>query len=371
MAAGETASARAPSIQERDGCSSSAPEPTPDLERFTEPVGILPNMGTSDVGGYKKQDGTVVRPHTRSSQQGAAPDESASPNAAKAAAAAQGLGASNDGDKGYLGVHGGLPPDRESIAFWKASKWASKHDMADPVGPVRMEDGRHAVAIYELDSSEDPRGDTADLFTGLGTFAVMGDSGPSRKRFIPLGDEKFGGERTDWWKHRRSDDIQEGLPWMIREMRGEPNDEDDDWSEETPTWDEMNEAALAYRERTGDYAFPLYLHNRGQDFQMGIGQPAEGAADPYLPGEPSGFAFLSRKQAESMDNEPTIEQAYGWMKYAADVRNDWAAGSPTEGLVAYFDDDTGTDGPDDLIGTNSCKNDELDEAMRDTMSSFY
>ena len=50
-------------------------------------VGILTNMGTSDVGGYKKRDGTVVRPHIRSSKQGASPDESASPNAAKAAAA--------------------------------------------------------------------------------------------------------------------------------------------------------------------------------------------------------------------------------------------------------------------------------------------
>ena len=334
-------------------------------------LGILPNMTTSDVGGYKKKDGTSVRPHTRSNPPGSAPDESASPDAAKAAAAAaaQDLGASNDDDKGYLGVPGGLPPDRKSIAFWKSSQWASKHDMADPIGPVRMQDGRHAVAIYELDASEDPRGDPDDVFTGLGTFAVMGDSEQSRSKWIPLGDEKFGGARDDWWTEKRGDDIQEGMPWMISEMRGEPHGEDD-WSEESPTWDEMNAAALAYRERTGDYAFPLYVHNRGQDLQLGIAQPAVGAQDPYLPGEPSGFAFLSRKQAESMDNEPTIEQAYGWMQYAVDVRNEWAAGSPTEGLVAYFHDDPYTDGPDDVIGTGICKNDELDESMRDTMASY-
>ena len=339
-------------------------------------------MGRHHVKEHTRGDGTVVTAHERTSSRAATGQDTASADAAKAAAAAaaaaaaehaDGSGGGDDPPENYLGVRGGLPPDRESFAFWKASKWASQNEIAHPVGPVRLEDGRHAVAIYELDSSQDPRDDTGDLFTGLGTFAVMGDSEHSRSKFVPFGDEKFDDNRVDWWRHKRADDIQEAMPWMLREMREGPqstDEYDDMWSEEEPSWDDMNGAALAYHQRTGDFAFPLYVQNRGQDLQMRIAQPAEGAAAPFLPGEPSGFAFLSRKQAESMDNEPTVEQAYGWMQHAVDVRNDWAAGSPTEGLVAYFDDDTGTDGPDDVIGTNTCKNDELDEAMRDTMASY-
>ena len=46
-----------------------------------------------------------------------------------------------------------------------------------------------------------------------------------------------------------------------------------------------------------------------------------------------------------------------------------AAGSPTEGIVAYFDTDTATDDPDDVIGTGIVKHDELEDATRDTMAS--
>ena len=317
-------------------------------------------------------DGTKVRAHTSTSPGRSAAGQDPSSAAAAQAAAAQ-AATSNGGSvppENFLGVRGALPPDRGAIGFWKASKWATQNAGAEPVGPVRLEDGRHVVGIYDVNPSDNPREDVYDPMVSIGTFAVMGDSEPGRKRWIPIGDEHLDEGRVDWWAHRRTDDIEEALPWMLREMRGDPETDDDNVFPYTPAWDEMNEAAVAYHRRTGDFAFPLHVHRFGDDMYIEIAMPVENTDFPTAAGEPTGFAFLTREQAEAVKPDATMTDAYEWIKNSADIRNLWGAGLPIEGIVACFDDNHETDEPDEVFGTGYCGNDQLDAAIRDTMSAY-
>ena len=229
-------------------------------------------------------------------------------------------------------------PDKSTVGCRKAARWrAQNRGPMNITGPLGMADGRHAVCMADRDGGEpSPREARDDPSVSLGTFAVIGDFNAS------MGDADVSAGRQDWWAPHREDDTRDGLPWMLSQMRGVSPDAVE--AGELPTWDDMNNTALAYHVRTEDYAFPLYL-DLGANEQMVLCKP-ELDAERYLD-EPVGFAFVSKEEAERA-GAGDVDALHERMDYAARVLNDHLAGHPTRITAAFFDDDQDTDEPSEV-----------------------
>ena len=324
-------------------------------------------MAKHRVKTYFRRDGTKVQAHESTSPgtSGSGQNGVSADDVKKAAALAAAADNHSLSSEDYLGIPGALPPNRNSVGARKASEYASG-ERGDVIGPVRLEDGRHAIGVFEH-GMPNPRTETDDLTVGIGEFAVMGDRQRSQRGRSRLTDEASA-EHRFFQLGSPEDDIETALPAMLREMHGEPpNPELDGWPGETPTDDEMNEAALAFRKRTGDFAFPLYVDESDNTTDINLANPEE--SDPP-PGEPAGFAFLSREQARVCTSDRSMGAAFDSMSYAAQIRNDWAAGTAVTGTVLSFDDDDTTEQPDNAFGIGFHTNDELGDVLCSEMSAY-
>lgn len=251
-------------------------------------------------------------------------------------------------------------PDPSTIGCRHAASWRAQNRSSMIVSSVLgMDDGRHAVCL--ADSTNDdpsPRDARDDPGVSLGTFAVMGYYNAS------MGDSDVSGGRDDWWVERREDDTSESLPWMLRQMRGVG--EDAAGPVDLPTWDDMNNVALAYHVGTGNYAFPLYL-DLGANEQMILCKPELGA-ERYLD-EPVGFAFVSKEEAESLGAND-IDAVYDRIDYAARALNDHLGGRPTRITAAFFDDSQETDEPAEVCHSEHFTWEEISENFTDLVDEM-
>lgn len=260
-------------------------------------------------------------------------------------------------------------PDKQAPSYWQARNYLARADYAEfSLGPLRRDDGTHFVVFSESDIGYSPRDDVDDLFHGLGTLAVLGDCSEM------LGDSTDScrecDARVDWWTRMRDNDIEEAIPWMLRAMRNEELDEDEgDWSDECPSEREMNEAATAYHQNTGNYAFPLYQKGRAQHAQLEITNPSNTDDSGKTFGcIPVGFAFLTAAEAETISSE-NWNDAYENLAYAVETHNDYLSGLDISVTYAIFDNDGDNESPVEAIGSGHYPNRCLQEVVDDCVSS--
>ena len=288
------------------------------------------------------RDGRRVSGYFRSGLPIQRPPASASTAKAAATSAAEAESGEDEPDIGRWDDHefmeNAVAPDKSSPGCRRAARWRSQNLSSMNVTSVMgTGDGRHVVCLADRRNDDpSPRDARDDQSVSLGTFAVMGDFTAS------MGDADVSDGRQDWWVARREVDTSESLPWMLRQMRGVPDDADG--PDELPTWDDMNNVALAYNVRTGDYAFPLYL-DLGTNEQVILCKPELGA-ERYLD-EPVGFAFVSKEEADSI-GASDIDAVHDRLSYAAQALNDHLAGHPTRITAAFFDDDQADDAPTEV-----------------------
>ena len=101
----------------------------------------------------------------------------------------------------------------------------------------------------------------------------------------------------------------------------------------------------------------FHASDAGDKFRLGNPNDPDGVSGP-----PVGFAILSEQQAKHTRPDTTWEQAYGDLKYAMDVRNDWSEGLAVEGTVIVFSDDP--DKEPECLGTGYYSNEVIEEVAR-------
>ena len=291
-----------------------------------------------------------------------APDPQAKEVVTSNAISLQEQGASNGSKpKGYNGVPGALPPDKNEISWWRANEMHNRNDFVI-AGPVRFADGRHGIVVGD-ESPGSPRYNSDDLSSGLGTIAIGG-------KLAHVGDTTEGGGRVDWWKYGRIfDDAEDNFKWMISEMNGEDiSPYEWDYTDREPTQEEIWQAAKKYHDRTGDFAFPLYgrgIDHYGREVaSLHLGKPD--TEPPY--GKPIGFMILSDEQAKTMRDDTDWDKAYDDLSYALDIYDSWREGEFTSAVCAVFTSDP-DDNPD-YMGTGFYRSEELDEVAKETLGEM-
>ena len=281
----------------------------------------------------------------------------------------------------YDGIPGALPPDKNTVGYWRTKEFVQSADYAECVvfGPLQLPDGRHAAG-FAMSNYQSPRDGTAD--SGAGVFALLGvpgDAAGDKPEYLQSEN------RPDWWLHgpkMDSAELEGSVDWMLRTMRGDIDEAaTDDEILETlnyatfPTLRAMQDAAETYQARTGDYAFPVYVsrqhhehHYHQEDMQLAIVNKGE---SPHLQfGIPAGFAIFDAKEAAAQyGDQITWEKAYDSMSYAVNVYNDVAGGAYIEGTVGVFGSDA--DVPGEVIGTGYTRSEQLPDEIKSVFREHF
>lgn len=265
------------------------------------------------------------------------------------------------------------PPEHGEIGYWRARDFLSTVDEETVLfGPSQLPDGRH-TASYAI-AARHPRQGPQD--SNAGAFEIIGIPG---REAGDSADDDNGFRRPEWiQKAPKLDSHQAEINWLIRCMWAEPEDWGADSSnpnvlDEYPLFEAMCDAAVTYHNRTGDFAFPIYIEEQYAKSHVHPEKMLIDLLDPnktawvYADQVPAGFGIISREEvaARHPSGEADWDSAFSVMENAAEVYNDQARGQYVEAIIGIFGSDH--EAPGAYQSTGCVRTEQLLETSKETL----
>lgn len=271
----------------------------------------------------------------------------------------------NEGD--FRMVRGAQRSDDSQVSYWRAKELASHSDCII-LGPVRFSDDVHGVVVAE-EYQVNPRRD--DSPNGrIGTFAF-----PTTERLaddVPYNPQDG---RLNWWRDCPSANNSSALRWMMQQMRlgvGQTVEEAPRFALDDPSLSDLQEAADAYHDLRGEFAFPCYVTGDRKDERNLRLHMVTSSEMPPRGSRAAGFILLSRHDIESIvgtGNTMTVKQAADALTEAVAIYSDWQDDKIIKASCFLF-----TNKPHELPAersTGACLADSLTDIASATLSAMW